>query len=743
MSFRLLAIRPLGKCNPKFLKNLEENRIYQFYNEYEFQDSNGNKITDFSKYVDVSKIRYNPTVPENLFGDKISISAIVGKNGSGKSALVELFLASIVQLSLAINKNFIKPESLYSHSNTDVLKELISNYNRSLKDDLIDINIEIYFYHKAPSLYRISKNIQKIQRIKIINNKITILDFEKEIHKNDFLNIRKYVPINISDWKSKNGGLNLSNEEFAFLRAFFYTIIINYSHYGFNTKESGEWLKGVFHKNDGYQLPVVINPYREEGNININSEKELASSRFLINILQEKKLREISKDKILTHISIEVNYDKFRWDDKYNCDKRIFRDKKDKEEILKYLFEQFDYDKENIDRESFIFPYLRDYIIRKLIRTTHYSIYKDFENCFIYNRGTYFLQKKDKKKLFKYIDALSEDFSHNTDKLRQALFLLSSNYLKNFKNEKIISLDYLYQNIYTSYRNKTREEPLVNIFFNDKFSIRESLPSIFKVNYFFEENYSLNNFNNLSSGEKQKIYSIHSVIYHLRNLKSVQEIHNIETDENIITRELVYYKNVNIIFDEIELYAHPEYQKKFINDLLIAVDSIEQRYDSLNILFITHSPFILSDIPKQNVLFLEVDDKGKSELKDFSKMNTFGANITDLLADSFFISEGLIGDFAKEKISITLEWLKRKANEKRKKNNQKDLFEIKENITTLEFGNELEEIEYHKKVIRLVDEPLVQNKLKEMFIEFVSEDMEFKDEQIRELENKLNKLKGK
>jgi hypothetical protein len=32
MSFKLLAIRPLDGCNPKFLKNLEENRIYQFYN---------------------------------------------------------------------------------------------------------------------------------------------------------------------------------------------------------------------------------------------------------------------------------------------------------------------------------------------------------------------------------------------------------------------------------------------------------------------------------------------------------------------------------------------------------------------------------------------------------------------------------------------------------------------------------------------------------------------------------------
>ena len=38
---------------------------------------------------------------------------------------------------------------------------------------------------------------------------------------------------------------------------------------------------------------------------------------------------------------------------------------------------------------------------------------------------------------------------------------------------------------------------------------------------------------------------------------------------------------------------------------------------------------------------------------------SFGANIHDLLADSFFIGDGLIGDFAKEKINETIEELKK------------------------------------------------------------------------------------
>lgn len=760
MSFKLIAIRPLDKCNKKFLKNLIPNQIYKFYNDYEFY-SRQDIIENNAIKRDVTKIIYKSTVPEQLYyqGDdeyksKINVSAIVGKNGSGKSALVELLVASVVKMSLIIDDNFIDPNNLYYHRDKKILKELIAKYEKSKNEDLISINSEIYFYHKASHLIKNGNSIPKIRKVRIENSIITILDFEKEFNTDTIFSIKNNIPIDLTTCKEspdkKNEELNLSPKELEFFKDFFYTMIINYSHYGYNTIESGEWLKGVFHKNDGYQLPVVINPFREEGNININSEKNLASSRFLVNILQEKKLRVISENKTVSYISIEIDKTKFaEWDEIEKKDTRIVNKEDDKREILESLINIF-FDEKNFKitkTDNSIYPFIRDYILLKLYKITQYRKYRDFRG----NKFT-FMQVYESPSSFSftyndnlraYIHDLESDPSHITDKLRQALFFLKYMYLNDldlfekYANEKLIEIDDLYYKINGSFQDNIKDKLITEQFLRPNFTVRQSLPSIFKVNYFFDNRYSENNFNNFSSGEKQKIYSVHSVIYHLRNLKSVKENDDPENQHGII-----YYKNVNIIFDEIELYAHPDYQKKFLNDLLIAINSVYQRYDNLNILFITHSPFILSDIPKQNVLFLEVDEiTKKSKPQNFKRMNTFGANITDLLADSFFVNDGLIGDLAKDKISITLEWLKRKANEKSKKNNLKDLFEISENIKIPIFDNENKKIEYHKKIINLIDEPIVKQKLKEMFVNFVSEDITFKNEQIQELEEKLKKLK--
>ena len=97
MSFKLLAIRPLEGCNEKFLKNLKPNQIYKFYDDYKFLDKNGNEILNSDE---VTSITYEPTIPEIFFGENINISAFVGKNGSGKSSLIELLYVAMYNFAV-------------------------------------------------------------------------------------------------------------------------------------------------------------------------------------------------------------------------------------------------------------------------------------------------------------------------------------------------------------------------------------------------------------------------------------------------------------------------------------------------------------------------------------------------------------------------------------------------------------------------------------------------------------------
>ena len=88
-SLKIIAIKPLGGCNPKFLKGLKENQIYLFDKAY--------TITIDDK-MGIKKVEYNKENDIQLFNQddlQININAIVGKNGAGKSTLIELLLAVI------------------------------------------------------------------------------------------------------------------------------------------------------------------------------------------------------------------------------------------------------------------------------------------------------------------------------------------------------------------------------------------------------------------------------------------------------------------------------------------------------------------------------------------------------------------------------------------------------------------------------------------------------------------------
>ncbi|MCG3660427.1 AAA family ATPase [Aliarcobacter butzleri] len=166
-----------------------------------------------------------------------------------------------------------------------------------------------------------------------------------------------------------------------------------------------------------------------------------------------------------------------------------------------------------------------------------------------------------------------------------------------------------------------------------------------------------------------------------------------------------------MLFDEIELSFHPNWQKRLLKSFIHIQDEISKsKLLHLHLIFTSHSPFILSDLPKENVIFLENGEQVNPDIKQ-----TFGANIHTLLSHGFFIKDGLMGEFAKNKISKILNFL-----------NGKNKF-----IDT--------PINQIKPIIEIIGEDFLREKLLKMYNEKFPPS---KKERIKELKEELERLEN-
>lgn len=217
-------------------------------------------------------------------------------------------------------------------------------------------------------------------------------------------------------------------------------------------------------------------------------------------------------------------------------------------------------------------------------------------------------------------------------------------------------------------------------------------------------------FEALSSGEKQLIHSISSILYHIKNVDSI----------NLKSGKLLGYRNINILLDEIELYYHPEMQRNYLAYLLKMIGKLSlSKIEAVNICLVTHSPYILSDIPNYFTLKLET---GTPKSDDFG---TFGANIHDLLANDFFMKkDGFMGEFAKNEIISATNFLKACIDKKQENENTENEKWNKQKI---------------KSLISIIGEPLIKNSLKGMYD--VAFPLENNDEILEEIERLRNLLR--
>lgn len=736
----VIAVRILPHCRDSVRKCLKENVYYYLNTNFEISED-GNTIALRERHLEaINDTFFNEN---EIFDDNeslmagsdqegrkrtpnISISAIVGKNGDGKSSLVEFMLRLInnfvCRRGLNPNEHLVYVDGVYG---------------------------ELY--------YRLNGNIYRI-KISERNENFALCEFHEYSY----------------DVNEKVYSIGDSITEFNPDETLFYTLVSNYSHFAYNTEDFKEeshsgieedlWLQSLFHKNDAYQTPINLHPYRDQGNIDINKEKLLSMQRLITSIVRDKidgsnvkdsefiingkspyalkltdygssKLQEITlKSFFESHKNNEALNEEIRKrytpsENRYgyavNNEILIDATRSLEEMFYKYIrggikgffrhginwmgkngflessgdlrkllnrlsaYGKINsngrYDKKPIYVYWYQFSrlsainFLRLALVHDICKTIetceffnsygkkfdpkiifedydklsaedkclHYIIYKiisifesypSYENevksyrnvgTFL-NMGDLDLSNGTLFNLNRSWERLREDFewkSHITLKLRQTVNLFSG------RNEAKQMFDL------SKYKSSGKIIVLADL--NDDqrkiLSDIETLPPpIIKCELMFRSGNSGDNiaFSAFSSGERQKIFFIAAIIYHLQNINS-------------IGAERIHYHSVNLIFEEIELYFHPEWQRTLIFDLMKSIRSANiPEIRCVNMIFVTHSPYILSDIPKSNVLFLK-NGAPTYEMQE----NTFGANINSLLKNGFFLPSLPMGEFAYRKIN--------------------------------------------------------------------------------------------
>lgn len=117
-------------------------------------------------------------------------------------------------------------------------------------------------------------------------------------------------------------------------------------------------------------------------------------------------------------------------------------------------------------------------------------------------------------------------------------------------------------------------------------------------------------------------------------------------------------KNVLVTIDEGELYMHPEWQRKYINALFNFFSYFAtEKNINFQIIVTSHSPFLVSDIPKYNLIYLDKNKNGTTRvLASADQKPTMGGNIFELFQNGFYMKE-FIGEFAFNMINEAINFL--------------------------------------------------------------------------------------
>lgn len=581
----------------------------------EYKEPKGDDLVVMPKYPqEIDKVYTTSYRPH------ISINAIVGQNGAGKSTLLDILFKIINNFVIRI-----------------IGKAKYDNEYRHLK----------YAYGVHADLYYEIDGQQR--RINCRNTKIELYYMGK-------------TQFEIHPYASKT-------EINEILGDFFYTIVTNYSLYAYNTqdyalekgedvpkdKDNGSWLTGLFHKNDGYYTPLVMTPFRSHGSIDVEKESYLAERRInTMALLAEANDKTFISNYRPTTLYISLNRNFI--DEKTDALRKSIRKKDEwldlhltlelfKKRWTKYLCSNCGLSstvKKIPQLEMSIFYlaykslklslYYPDYRRRFDIDSEHEGYYKDHESEFYEHCLP---QKIDNiiENILRDRNEKEEEHNHLILKIDQTLDYLMI-YIKTglfpWKDSDQINVkSFLSGKKITRYCDLFRIMPPV--FYNTQIEFTKTGEFITSSSWQSFDR-PVMRLAMMSSGERHLLNCLSYVLYHIKNLESVKS-----------DKERIKYRHICLVFDEVELYFHPDYQRRFIKMLLEALEwcNISNRnIKSIQLLIVTHSPFILTDVFTQNTIYLK---EGKRVQVDGQ---TFGANYYDILNNSFFFEESAVGEIS-------------------------------------------------------------------------------------------------
>jgi AAA15 family ATPase/GTPase len=596
-------------CDPKFRKVLTE-ECYVFNDRVRVGNDN--------------RIELNSDYKDNFwyFGKKINVQAIVGPNGSGKSSLLELIYRIINNFSALVERGVKR--------------------NAAWRLLFVEGLYAELYYVQDGHLYCISCRG---------NDVVFIKDGEKQ----------RLLSANTRRYRYGEEDRILVREMAVLAEQLHYTIVTNYSlqslvsaDYQDETslvpdkngvyapeQEGTVWISHLYHKNDGYLTPIVLNPFRDQdGNIDMATEYRLTLYRLSAILLYYRKRKGFFDDYELNDITYsfapKTVYDKFEYDDEFNYKLKqkvwnievFIRDNPNSTPAI--ILKEFGYG--NLVLDNDIARAGAVYLVYKVLSiASKYPSYNEYETWNIKSFSKTTLTGKEKESLVKLIKEIRKDRSHITIKVVQAINLLDIVMRYGYKvlERDSFGIDYYHKllgrsTVIGGSELQTIMYMLPPSFFIPKLTIKNP-----------DKEGNPIEISKLSSGERQLLYTFSTYVYHIRNLLS-------------IPKKRVAYRHINLILDEAEICFHPEYQRLFLSRLLYMIKSLWlNRHCAFNIIIATHSPFILSDMPRENILYL---DKGKAQDREMF-IRPLAANISDILYQSFFLKNGFIGEWARTKIN--------------------------------------------------------------------------------------------